>query len=66
MWETLWTSRGQPVEKYLYLQVIHMCMQLYPHPPVDARAAPQQRKVELSTYPQVSTTYYPDISPLLP
>lgn len=40
LWETLWVGCGQPVEKYLYLQVIHMCVQLYPHPPVDEGAAP--------------------------
>ena len=47
------------MEKYLYLQVIHMCIQLYPHPPVDSCAAPQQRKVGIIAVIHISTgTYY--------
>ena len=65
LWITMWMGCGQPVEKYLYLQAIHMCIQLYPQPPVEATAAPEQRKMGLSTYPQVSTIYYLDISPLV-
>nr|DAV35115.1 MAG TPA: hypothetical protein [Caudoviricetes sp.] len=42
-----------------------MCIQLYPQPPVDGPAASEQRKAGLSTYPQVSTIYYLDISPLV-
>nr|DAV34779.1 MAG TPA: hypothetical protein [Caudoviricetes sp.] len=65
LWKTMWIGCGQPVEKYLYLQVIHMCIQLYPHPPVDRAAAPHQRKMGLSPYPQVSTPYYLDTYPLV-
>lgn len=59
----MWIGCGQLVEKYLYLQAVHMCIQLCPHPPVEGVAAPWQQKVWLSTYPQVSTIYYLDISP---
>nr|DAK46742.1 MAG TPA: hypothetical protein [Caudoviricetes sp.] len=60
----MWTRCGQPVGKCLYLQVIHMCIQPCPQPPVDAPTAPPRRRAGLSTYSQAPTTYYPDISPL--